>query len=417
MKIARVFHPVGQGAYYTETHSIDESRNINFVYDCGSTTLSNKKMKQFVETSFLKDTEIEILFISHFHADHINGIEYLHKHTKIKTVIIPQLNNEAKTLCKINNALGDNYLDTRIIDDPRGFFGDDVKVIEVIPFDDTLLSANASDNFIDIETLLNPDLNNSIPSGTPLRLTNKTPYWNYIPYNISHKQRSSLFVSELANLGISNIDIFNDVQEILNQKKLLIKAYKKLQGDLNANTMVLISTSIKMEYFLSDAKIVYSNKSSLSVIGLGGCLYLGDIDLDDKIGHSNERVDEVISKLSYYSNVHIGTVQVAHHGSIHNHSNKVFNKNLRTAIISYGTNNSYGHPSTFVVGDIAISTNCCDVIHITESKSSIHNQIILEVPVPTDDVDFLKFLKYDLHKLLMNNMYFLFKEYLIEDIP
>jgi len=63
--IERIFHPIGQGAFYSERH-----KNFNIVYDCGNwknTKLADKVVKQ----AFLKDEVIDILFISlHFPKNH-----------------------------------------------------------------------------------------------------------------------------------------------------------------------------------------------------------------------------------------------------------------------------------------------------------------------------------------------------------
>ena len=61
--ISRIFHPIGQGAFYAELHS-----GFNIVYDCGNwkkTTLSGNVVGQ----SFTADDVIDILFISHFDWD------------------------------------------------------------------------------------------------------------------------------------------------------------------------------------------------------------------------------------------------------------------------------------------------------------------------------------------------------------
>ena len=62
----RTFHPVGQGAFYSERHS-----NFNIVYDCGTT--SPRRARRVVEKAF-KDEVVDILFISHFDSDHISSI-------------------------------------------------------------------------------------------------------------------------------------------------------------------------------------------------------------------------------------------------------------------------------------------------------------------------------------------------------
>ena len=79
MKLIRTFHPIGQGAFYSERH-IFTTTEFTVVYDCGSSTIKGKKLETKINSSFPENQIIDILFISHFHADHINGIEYLKNH-------------------------------------------------------------------------------------------------------------------------------------------------------------------------------------------------------------------------------------------------------------------------------------------------------------------------------------------------
>lgn len=90
----RIFHPVGQGAFYSETHRIDDSSHseINVVYDCGS-----KKGKTWVGQrvkSLFQNREIELLFLSHFHNDHYNGIEFINP----KYIVLPLLGRWDKAI-------------------------------------------------------------------------------------------------------------------------------------------------------------------------------------------------------------------------------------------------------------------------------------------------------------------------------
>ena len=98
---SRIFHPVGQGAFYTERHEL-KSETINVVYDCGSATLSKKGLRKYINSVYKKGEQIDILFISHFHADHINGIKYLMQRCDIKRVVIPLLDTETESLVKID---------------------------------------------------------------------------------------------------------------------------------------------------------------------------------------------------------------------------------------------------------------------------------------------------------------------------
>ncbi|MDE6095269.1 MAG: hypothetical protein K2G52_03685 [Muribaculaceae bacterium] len=108
MSFTRTFHSVGQGAFYTEIFDLHD-KDFVVVYDCGSETyISNlsdffsikSKFKNLIRDSVFNDNryhynpidqsvdfsiEVDVLIISHFHRDHINGI----KHLRPKIVICP----------------------------------------------------------------------------------------------------------------------------------------------------------------------------------------------------------------------------------------------------------------------------------------------------------------------------------------
>ncbi len=90
--IQRIFHPIGQGAYYSERHD-----NYNIVYDCGNWK-NTKKADRVVENSFNKTDKINLLFISHFDIDHVNKINVLKSNFKIEKVVLPLLHKEEKKL-------------------------------------------------------------------------------------------------------------------------------------------------------------------------------------------------------------------------------------------------------------------------------------------------------------------------------
>lgn len=82
------FHNVGQGLFYSGIIG----RSFNFVYDCGSLNEGylKKSIKQY-KTNNLKGKVLDLLIISHFHKDHINGVEELLKGVKVHTVVIPYM--------------------------------------------------------------------------------------------------------------------------------------------------------------------------------------------------------------------------------------------------------------------------------------------------------------------------------------
>ena len=91
--IQRTFHPIGQGAFYSERHD-----DFNIVYDCGARPLS-PYAKSLVQSVFTASDKIDVLFISHFDYDHVSTISLLmRKVKKIKKVVLPLLHDEHKNL-------------------------------------------------------------------------------------------------------------------------------------------------------------------------------------------------------------------------------------------------------------------------------------------------------------------------------
>ena len=131
--IQRFFHPVGQGAFYSERH-IDD--NINIVYDCGTeyNNRGNKGTKGVVSQSFSKNDVIHYLFISHFDYDHISKITLLKETVKkIKTVVLPLLHEETKLfLSEIYLALEEDDLAT-LVSDPTQYFAPETQIIAIEP--------------------------------------------------------------------------------------------------------------------------------------------------------------------------------------------------------------------------------------------------------------------------------------------
>jgi ribonuclease BN (tRNA processing enzyme) len=205
----RIFHPVGQGAFYTEHHQIRD-KGFSIVYDCGSLTLNVEERKKMIEDFFPKGAKIEILFISHFDADHINGIKALKDHCEIKRVIIPLLNPETKTLLIARNAIRYKFFETQIIDDPVSFFGDTpVTMVEEVSIGKDL----DSEEEINEETIIN-ELGHKIKSGKSIRL-DKKDNWYYIPYNYKQSDRRKQFVEALEAMGIRINDINSTLTDYL----------------------------------------------------------------------------------------------------------------------------------------------------------------------------------------------------------
>lgn len=363
MSLIRTFHPVGQGAFYSERHTFN-GREFTVVYDCGSTTLKKQKFEKKIKSTFPKNHPIDILFISHFHADHINGIEVLMKHCDIKRVVLPLLDADAKTLIKVTNMVDGNYSDTRLIDNPADFFGGDIPIISINPRE-----LNQNDNGINLENTTDISTINA-PTSSSASGTVFKPFagvdWLFIPFNYKHDERKNQFVNALSKYGLTLTDI-DTINKINKNKDDIIKAYNDVDGDLNENSMALYSGKQQDDqincfqhhhHFYLHHFLGFSFQS--------GCLYMGDIDLTEPniIKEMKTNLKRLIS--------FIGTLQVPHHGSVHNFDKSILNADIRCAIFSYGTTNTYGHPSDRVISDVIANKTYPHLV--TEEQHSMVTQ-------------------------------------------
>ncbi len=105
----RVFMPVGQGAFYIEKFN----DGFTVVYDCGSYK-NISIVEENIKYSIL-DGKIDLIVISHYHEDHINGLEYLFKNFDIKRMLMPYLNLTEKI---------ESFIDADIQNNSNDFYKD-----------------------------------------------------------------------------------------------------------------------------------------------------------------------------------------------------------------------------------------------------------------------------------------------------
>ena len=109
-------HAVGQGFFHTSELFCDyngENFFLRYVYDCGSagkySAARDKAINQYL-SEIGTGNILDVLFISHTHEDHINGIEKLlgdEKTLKVDTIVMPYIGIEERLIAYVETSIND----------------------------------------------------------------------------------------------------------------------------------------------------------------------------------------------------------------------------------------------------------------------------------------------------------------------
>lgn len=386
MKIQLVFDVAGQGLFY---HG--EVGNLRFVYDCGSSS-QGRKFKRAISNvkAQLKDRNLELLIISHFHSDHVSGLDRLLRGLRVGYAIIPYISPLERLLIAAKNLhQQDWYYD--FLSDPVLFLLDrGVHTVVVIgpgendlrDDDDTGADSPSLDGGeypdeirVSLESFhMNDDqdilkkIEKQDPQWVQRRdqgrllvknhrgLLNLSGFWIFRFFNLkANDEQLAQFANCLEgyNLPLESFAASSLCGLFKNKKSLreLARCYKSIQIDINNTSLLTFHGSLRpmnsLNYRFQGAFWFGSwNLPS----GLVGYLLTGDFNLK----HPNWKQAE-----KHFENyfVRMTGVLIPHHGS-----SKSWNPLLierlqkeRTRsnwFVSAGIGNRYGHPSPKVLQKI-----------------------------------------------------------------
>lgn len=379
--IQRIFHPIGQGAFYSERHEIN-NETFNIVYDCGTekNNISKPYYDKVVKNSFSNDEIIHILFISHFDFDHVSKIEVLRESVKeIRYVVLSLLHNNEKIL--ISNIYRNLGLDiSPLINDPDKFF-ENSRVIYVKSSDDSNFESNNSP--LDVENISqDKDGKYRIDSETRLTLGGLRN-WIFIPYNHEYKSRNTELLKLLKAAGFDCEKLQNDTQYTLDEitKDLKLNKgkckgefkniYNKLAGKINQNSMMVYSGPFQKDVY-SLRSWPYVNyhypfyfQYLRDIRNRVACIFTGDANIN------------ISSIQTIYSNLwqYVGTIQIPHHGDMKSFNEAEISDRNYFCPISFGKNNTYHHPSGLVIMYIMINNSL--PVFVSDDPSSQFVQEII----------------------------------------
>lgn len=394
--VYRRFLPVGQGAFYLEQFKTDNNK-INIIYDCGS--LKNFKIvKKQIENNFSEKEEILIVFISHLDADHVNGLEFLLQHCNVKNIVFPLINSKDRFILSVNYlcSTDEHTMDDftyKLIRNTNETLKKSSESTRVIYVDENKDNHIDDYNYRYYNEYLQNNTTINIFSGQNIfkfiGYTDKQSLncksWEYIPFNFRQDQRAKELIKEIKNNLVNlnlydssinlNEDFLNDLLKKWDNEQIqnAIKcAYKKINGSINTNSMVLFS-GVKKDNVRSSVTCCNQLKKLCKLVCCNnkpnGCLYTGDYDAKGK-----QKWKELKKAYQSYFK-YIGCIQIPHHGSSRSYNEEIASFDAY-CIVSAGKTNKYRHPNESVLKSLL--NNGIHPFIVTEEKSS-------EVVIKIDD--------------------------------
>jgi len=382
LDVSQTQWPVGQGFFHSGTVEV-EGKSYYYVYDCG-TVYGKQALARSID-EYLASIEhgIDILFISHFHWDHISGIKRLleAKPNKDLAIYIPLLSKPERALVAARNAA---ILDTvrgdigpipaedwewyaRLIDNPEGFFEHYGKVTTVSP--DSNYDRNSDHPQIDFTPSRDQDpedsswltvsraegkaiLAKSSTSSTPIRV------WEWITYVPAMSTNDQDYFMKEFHKTFPSLSL-RDVLCTPKERRKLVTLYRTVVNyllvsrDLNLTSMCLYSGPPAG----TDWQVHFNR--GLSHPQSPGLPYdppvagwLGTGDADFKHGSVAEFEKRFHSWLNQ-----VGTFALPHHGSdysFHPQLLDIFGGATPTFIVgAEPTHKKYGHPHPLVISSVA----------------------------------------------------------------
>lgn len=359
---------VGQGLFYTGKINND----FNFVYDCGG---ENPYIKEAIY-KYLKEYDIkklDMLIVSHFDDDHINGLPILlSKIEKISQIYIPYYGGISTYLLLVIYLYIHDF--------------DLLKMESEIIFVDSNLETRDE---LSEENRENYNLDEKLKIGGIKLTKTKTAIvkykciWKFKFYNTYLKKGtlSSSIEKEINDLiakrgcrslsdllsQINNSDIKKELKAVYN--KFCMSSYTSKQ---NESSLCIFHSPISDMFLFQDVVICYDSnkyceyhkyckycryKNDYHPEYAGGTMLVGDISLKarTRFNHFLKYYEKEMKDIKFFL--------TPHHGAINNWNSNILNNcpNAKFFLNSAGLNSSYGHPNSEVISAIIKDNRilCC----------------------------------------------------------
>lgn len=349
IRFNRTFWPIGHGAFYSERF-YDSNENVIFtaVYDCGSE--QEKVLNNCIDAFLEEGKTIDILFLSHFHHDHVSGLKKLLSKdgAVVKNLVIPQL-TDGYVLCNLCSDAGKDSLDIDLV--RKLHSGESLENVE------NIYEVVESEEGYNNEPLLREMGNNhyliSGPVPRSIYPLDLQPLWEYIPYNGRLDKQLDLvtafekggFIDSAGNFDITQVYSKLVSKEGIKEVKNIYR--KVISTKDNEYSMPVFSGLIASQ----DGKVdIYPNYNCYNSVlkpyffkawhhELYNCVYTGDFE--PKAGNDRNLVYYLDGVDKAWDRTQL--LQVPHHGSKNNISERLY-IDVNFSIISAAVDDKYDHP-------------------------------------------------------------------------
>lgn len=323
--IKRTFHPVGQGAFFTEQFYRDDATTLlyNVVYDCGSKSQGIKtQMERSIRNVFHDKKKIDVLFLSHFDDDHINFVKTLKDKGYLSgtRIFIPML--AAEEWLGIEPYVSNYHYILSLNDSTQGR----TRVIKVRFFDEEVGEWQRPIVIDDIE-------GDTISSGSLLQLNLPVQdvVWYYAPFNVQFNALIAKFREKLGNEGLY-YERLTDKDYVLGNISKLKQIYRNLGKKPSGGTAINLNSLLVMSYPKDAEKCCFVDSIWMSGYYWehwmyhrnwsypGSCLYTGDTSANETFVW--QRIEKIIDQCLGIDST-LGLLQIPHHGSKYSYDNKL----------------------------------------------------------------------------------------------
>lgn len=352
----------GQGLFYIGEIDRSKGEKFKFIYDCGGNNISGA-----INQHITQGDVIDMLVISHFDDDHINGLpDLFNKVDKIKKIFIPYYRDIEDYLLLMayvygNGATFDDVDEIILVNSSKGV--EDEQDFNEIRVEDL--------PGIDRYRLQNTKIKEI--GNTVLSLEGK---WIFKFYNARIKVTTNTIISDIDNL-ISNNNC-KDLEELLELRPSAAKiglrtiysnycSSKYNNSKQNQSSLCLYHAPIKREmdriHLMLDNGVRFEHNIKIHRFGT---MLTGDISLKTK--KKTQNYEDFIKH--YIKEVcDTGIFLLPHHGANNNWNSLILCNFICTPIFlnSSGLNNRFKHPGAMVIKELQKKSRivCCANEYLT----------------------------------------------------